>query len=165
MKNPVHKIEVRPVKTSDLNWMVSLLTKRWGSYLVVSKGKLSDARRLPGFIAINENKRSGLLTYKITGNECEIISLDSLRQGTGIGTQLINEIIKECRKLKLKRIWLITTNNNDNALRFYKNRGFILKAVYPNAVEISRKLKPQIPLADEHGIPIRDEIELEMQLD
>lgn len=44
-----------------------------------------------------------------------------------------------------------------------KNRIFP-KAVYPNAVSLSRKLKPEIPLIGNYGIPIRDEIELELKL-
>lgn len=59
------------------------------------------------------------------------------------------------------RIWLITTNDNLNALGFYQKRGFRIKAVYPGAVDEARRIKPEIPLAASNGIPIRDEIELE----
>jgi ribosomal protein S18 acetylase RimI-like enzyme len=56
-----------------------------------------------------------------------------------------------------------TTNDNLNALRFYQKHGFVLAALRPNALEKTRKLKP-IPALGENGIPIRDEIELEMIL-
>jgi hypothetical protein len=59
---------------------------------------------------------------------------------------------------------LITTNDNTAALRFWQKRGFKLLRVHRNAVEKSRKLKPEIPLTGNDGIPIRDEIELEMML-
>ena len=36
--------------------------------------------------------------------------------------------------------------------------------VHRNTIADSRRLKPEIPLLGEHGIPIRDEIELEMFL-
>lgn len=62
------------------------------------------------------------------------------------------------------RLWLITTNDNMEALRFYQKRGFILSALYPNALEESRKLKPEIPEVGLEGIPLRDEIELEFKL-
>ena len=61
-------------------------------------------------------------------------------------------------------MWLITTNDNLNALRFYQGRGFRLVAVHPGAVEASRRLKPQIPELGSFGIPIRDELELELSL-
>jgi len=41
---------------------------------------------------------------------------------------------------------------------------FRIKAIYPNAIDAARKIKPQIPELGEHGIPIRDEIEMEMTL-
>ena len=63
-----------------------------------------------------------------------------------------------------KRLWLITTNDNINALRFYQKRDFVLVAVHRNALELSRKLKPEIPMIGNDGIPLRDEVELEMIL-
>jgi hypothetical protein len=62
-------------------------------------------------------------------------------------------------------VWLITTNDNLNALRFYQKRGFRLAALYPGAVDESRTIKPQIPLVGENGIPLHDEIRLELALD
>ncbi|MGD8245715.1 MAG: hypothetical protein PVG25_02965 [Anaerolineae bacterium] len=65
----------------------------------------------------------------------------------------------------MQRIWLITTNDNLAALRFYQRRGFSLVAVHPGAVDQARTLKPEIPAIGHSGIPIRDEIELELPLD
>ena len=60
------------------------------------------------------------------------------------------------------RLWLITTNDNVDALRFYQRRGFRLVAIDRDAVERSRAtLKPGIPRTGLHGIPIRDELTLE----
>jgi len=50
-----------------------------------------------------------------------------------------------------------------NALRFYQKRGFVLVKVHRNSLEFARKLKP-VPLIGADGIPLRDEIELEMVL-
>ncbi len=61
--------------------------------------------------------------------------------------------------------WLMRKSyDNMNALRFYQKRRFRLIAVFPNALEESRKLKPEIPLTGIDGIPLRDEIELELIL-
>jgi hypothetical protein len=59
---------------------------------------------------------------------------------------------------------LITTNDNLHALGFYQKRGFEIVTVYRGAVNESRKRKPTIPLVGMNGIPLRDEIELEMSL-
>ena len=82
----------------------------------------------------------------------------------GVGTQLLNSLIAKAKKLGLKRIWGITTNDNLEAIQFYKNRGFRIAATYLNAIALSRKLKPEIPEIGLHGIPIRDEIEIEHSL-
>ncbi|HEX7715028.1 MAG TPA: GNAT family N-acetyltransferase, partial [Bacillota bacterium] len=63
-----------------------------------------------------------------------------------------------------QRLWLITTNDNLAAIRFYQLRGFVLVALHRDAIAQSRKLKPEIPLRGIDGIPIRDEIELEVVL-
>jgi len=78
---------------------------------------------------------------------------------------LLVDTVKEGAKAKgCRRLWLITTNDNLNALGFYQRRGFRLIALHPNALEASRKLKPQISLKAANGIPIRDELELELEL-
>jgi ribosomal protein S18 acetylase RimI-like enzyme len=104
------------------------------------------------------------VTYNIDVNECEIVTMNSLEEGRGIGTALINTVKQTAIAAGCKRLWLITTNDNTAALHFYQRRGFVIAAVHPNAMEESRKLKPEIPLTGNDGIPIRDEIELEMML-
>lgn len=106
----------------------------------------------------------GLLTFFVKGDECEVTSLDSLREGQGIGTKLMNAVMDEARKQKCRRVLLITTNDNLRALGFYQKRGFELVAIHRGAVNESRKIKPSIPLTGFDGIPLRDEIELEMIL-
>jgi RimJ/RimL family protein N-acetyltransferase len=106
----------------------------------------------------------GLVTYRIEGSQCEVVTLNSEEEGTGIGTALLEAVCREAAAAGCTRVWLITTNDNLPALRFYQKRGMRLFALHPNAVEASRKLKPEIPLAGWEGIPIRDEIELELRL-
>jgi len=120
---------------------------------------------LPGFVAIQEGEKVGLVTYNIEGESCEVVTIDSIRPSSGVGTALIEAVRDIAIKSRCKRLWLITTNDNLNALRFYQKRGFVLVAVHRNALDVSRKLKPEISLIGDDGIPLRDEIELEMMLD
>jgi len=137
------------------------LRDRWGSSKIVSRGKVHDASRLPAFVAICENEPSGLITFRPDSTECEIVTLDSLKEGYGIGSALIEAVTREALKAGCVRLWLITTNDNTPALRSYQKRGFAIKAVYPNTLQNSRRLKPEIPEIGIDSIPIRDEIELE----
>jgi Acetyltransferase (GNAT) family. len=93
-----------------------------------------------------------------------VVSLDSLAEGRGIGSALLKSVEEVAREKKSNRIWLITTNDNLHALRFYQRRGYVLVAVHRNAIERSRQFKPQIPIIGKDGIPLRDEIELEKKL-
>ena len=157
-------IEVRRKEIQDTEWVQDVLKKYWYSTRIVSKGRIHTGSELPGYIAQISDTRVGLALYEIVGNECEIISLSSFTEFSGVGSRLIESIKSVATEAKCKRIWLITTNDNTLALGFYQRKGFTLRAFYPNAILQSRKLKPEIPLIGHDGIPIRDEIELEMIL-
>jgi len=128
--------------------------------MVISSG-VYDCSELDGFAVLNEEGDIiGLVTYIIRDNECEIISLDSILEGKGISTSLINEVEYVAVKNNCKLIKVITKNDNLLALRFYQKRGFVLSRIINNAVEKAREIKPEISLIGNDGIPIRDEIEL-----
>ena len=153
---------VRSTDAGDRDWIADALNERWGSTVVVSRGVLHDILAHPGFAAIHEDEPVGLLTYNIVGDECEITMMQSLREGVGVGSALIDAAKQVTVSEGCRRLWLITTNDNLHALGFYQKRGFTLAAVHPNALAQSRLLKPQISMTGMDGIPLRDEIELEM---
>jgi GNAT superfamily N-acetyltransferase len=141
-----------------------LLEERWGSPRIVTRGRVHDADRLPGFVAVSRDQPIGLSTHHIVKDECELVSLDSLAEKRGVGTALVNAVRDAARAAGCRRLWLITTNDNLHAIRFYQKRGFVLAGLYPNALAESRKLRPEIPLVGIDGIPLRDELELELSL-
>ncbi len=155
---------VRPLDSNDQSWVARFVTEHWGAKFVVAHGEVYHPDRLPGFAAIQDEAKIGLVTYVIVGNSCEIVTLDSLQPSCGIGTALIEAVKSKARQAGCSRLWLITTNDNLNGLRFYQKRGFVLVAIHRNAMESTRQLKP-VPLIGADGIPLRDEIELEMMLD
>ncbi len=155
-------ITYRPTTETDRLRIRMFIAAQWGEPRVVGHGTVYLPETLPGFVAEQDGAWVGLLTYTIEDDQCELVSIDSLIEGRDIGTTLVNLLIEKVRLAGCKRLWLITTNDNINALRFYQKRGFVLVAVHRNAVEWSRQVKPAIPLIGAFGIPIRDEIELEM---
>lgn len=156
--------ETHALTEDDQQWVAEFWTEHWGAPVMVSRGKLYDVAGLPGFAAFQSEKLVGLVTYRLDGDECEVMSLDSLMEGRGIGTALLRATEDAARAAGCKRLRLITTNDNLKALGFYQKRGYHIAAIYPNALEVSRRLKPQIPLVGMDGIPLRDEIELELML-
>lgn len=158
-------ITIRPITEQDRAWVLDIFVKHWGRDIMVNRGITHYAAHLPGFVAERNGERVGLVTYDVRDGKCEIVSLNSLRQGQGIGGMLIDAMKDLARQRQCKRLWLTTTNDNLNALRFYQKRGFALVAVHHDAITEARQLKPEIPLIGYDGIPVRDELELEMIVD
>ncbi|GAA4829218.1 GNAT family N-acetyltransferase [Paenibacillus vulneris] len=132
--------------------------------MIVSRGRVHILQELPGFAAMIGDEIQGLITYHLREDECEIVSLDSRIEGKGLGTKLIQLVIEKARQKGCRRVWLITSNDNIKAIRFYQKRGFDLKAVYPDAITEARKIKPSIPWVGYDGIPVRHEVEFEYRV-
>jgi ribosomal protein S18 acetylase RimI-like enzyme len=154
---------VRPLREGDREWVRETLRELWGE-TVVSRGAVHNPTTLPGFVAEEGGERVGLLTYRVDGADCEVVTIDAFPEGVGAGTALLDAAARAARDAGCGRVWLITTNDNLRALRFYQRRGFQLVAVHPDALERSRELKPSIPDIGLDGIPLRDELELELRL-
>jgi ribosomal protein S18 acetylase RimI-like enzyme len=160
----MNEFSIEPISASDLEWMRATLTRHWESHLIASRGRLIDASALPGYVAVAQAERIGLVTYELIGRECEIVSLNSFRENCGVGSALIAAVQASATEAGCERLWLITTNDNVEAIRFYLKRGMRLAAVHRDALEESRKLKPSIPLIGDHGLPLLDELEFEIRL-
>ena len=155
-------ITIRDSLPADIPAMIGILTDSWGSQMVGSHGVLRDASALPALIAETADAGvAGLLTYEIQKDELEVISLDALTKHAGIGTALLARIYEIAKLRGLRRVFLGTSNDNIDALRFYQRRGFRLCRVLRDAVTRLREVKPCIPLIGDYGIPLQDELELE----
>ncbi len=156
-----HTFDVRGLEPEDKPWVQHILRQYWGSTTQVSMGKLYQADELPGLVAVRDGQSVGLLTYHIDGTACEIITHNSMAGHGGIGSCLLNAIRDKARELGCERLWLITTNDNTPAIRFYQRRNFDMIALHRDAVTEARHLKSEIPNIGFDGIPIRHEIEMQ----
>jgi len=159
------EFSIRALTAADQQWLRDFVRRQWGSEIVVSRGHVYKPANLPGYVAEQSGQVVGLATYHVEGEACELVTIDSLAEGQGIGTALIEAVAQAAKAAGCLRLWLVTTNDNVDALRFYQKRGFRLVALYPDAIAQSRQRKPEIPLVGAHDIPIRDELVLEMRLD
>ena len=155
----LYRIDQKNRKSVD-----DFIMKHWFTLDMVVRGEKINLGNADGFYATEDNEIVGLITYRVVQNEMEILSLDSLNEKKGIGTSLLDKAIQTAKDVGCLRIMLITTNDNLSALQFYQKRGFDIIKLHHNAVEESRKIKPQIPLIGSNGIPIKHEIELEMKI-
>jgi ribosomal protein S18 acetylase RimI-like enzyme len=157
--------EIHPLTAEYRPWADNLIEQHWGSVKIVTRGRVHDVSTLPGFVAVKDGNPTALVTYRIEGDQCEMVSLDSLIEGLGIGTALIDAVRRTAVEARCKRLWLITTNDNLAAVRFYQKSGFHLAALHRDALAETRRLKPSLPERGIDGIPLRDEIELELILE
>ena len=149
------------ITDKNRNEINEFIKKQWFSTTMAIRGELFDMAVLPGFVCYEDNEIIGLVTYRFDGSDCEVMSLDSLKENQGIGTKLMDKVSEEAKKAGCKKLKLITTNDNLNAMKFYQKRGFDMTFIYVNAVEAARKIKPSIPEKGDYDIPIRHEIEFE----
>ena len=156
---------IRAVDERDHSWVVDLITAHWGGDFIVIHGDLITPHLLPGFIAEKSNSQAvGLVTYQVHGEVCEIITLNSLVENQGVGSKLVEAVLEEARNSGCSRLCLTTTNDNQRAIEFYKNRGFRLREIREGAVTRAREIKPTIPELSPEGVPICDEWEFELIL-
>jgi|GraSoiStandDraft_45_1057281.scaffolds.fasta_scaffold52595_2 ribosomal protein S18 acetylase RimI-like enzyme len=157
-------MDIRALAAGDRDWVERFVVERWGDSVVVGRGGVWKPAELPGFAAFDGDRCVGLVTYELDGEACEIVTIDALEEGRGIGTALLEAVVAVARQTECKRVQLLTTNNNLRALAFYQKRGFRLVGLAPGAIDEERTLKPSIPELDSAGLPIRDELHLELPL-
>lgn len=157
---------IRAIEPRDLTFIREELTRNFHAVQISSRGRWFDADQLPGFIAARRDglDRVGLLTHTALtpGETCEVVTLSSRLENSGVGSLLLAAAVDAARSARCSRIFLTTTNDNLRALGFYQRRGWTLAALHPRQMDIARQTKPEIPLMGANGIPLRDELELEL---
>jgi GNAT superfamily N-acetyltransferase len=157
-------MNVRPATAMDHDRVQAFLV-RSNADKVARHGELVDALRYPSLVAEGDGELAGVLTYVLDVEACEVLTLHATVSWQGIGTALLEAVERIAQAAGCQRLWLITTNDNIDAMRFYQRRGFRMTALYADAVTQSRRrLKPGIPDFGDYRIPIRDEVEFEKLL-
>ena len=159
---PTPLVSLRPLGPADADWARRVLVSTWGSVLAARKGELVDASVLPGFVAAVDAADVGLAIVAPRGPEYEVVSVSTTVEGRGVGRALLQQCVDDARERGCRRVWLTTTNDNVRAIAFYQRFGMDLCAFYRHGVDVSRQLKPSIPLLGASGVPIAHELEFEL---
>lgn len=158
-----------PAGDTDRTWLARLWLAEWGGETMITKGRVHRLDDMEALIAWDDDATAGApggaATFRLDEDGgCELMSLNALVEGRGAGSALLAAVEEAARRAGCRRVWLITSNDNLDALRFYQRRGYRLAALYSGAVDEARKTKPTIPVVGEYGIPLHDEIELQKML-
>ncbi len=154
--------EITPDNRRTVN---EFLKEHWYATTMVLRGDILDMTKAEGFFLEAEGAILALLTYRFDGTIFEILSLDSLRENEGTGTQMVDEAVRRAKTLGAKKLVVLTSNDNMRAMAFYQKRGFDLARLYRNGLDAARRLKPDIPTVGRDNIPLRHELEFEMLLE
>ncbi len=158
-------VAVRDLEPRDHAWAGRLLAAHGGGVHGVARlGELIDPFSLPGLVAERDGVPIGLATvHETKADGLEVVTLHAEPRGAGAGTALLEVARQVALASGHHRLWLVTTNDNLDALRFYLRRGLHVTRVHADAVARDRALKPEIPQVNpENGLPIRDLVELEL---
>lgn len=155
--------KVRDLIDADREWKLATLEAGWGSTHVARLGELIDAGALPGFVAEHDGERVGLCTYAMRADGLEVVTIQALNEGEGIGRALMDRLRTLALGSGAPRLWLMTTNDNVRAFAFYQRWGMDLVRLIHDGVQVSRRVKPSIPTEGGHGIALRHELEFELR--
>lgn len=157
-------IEVRSADDEEeLRRLSRRVRSTWGE-TVARRGELLDPAEGELLGAYLDHEIIGVATYAIRGDECEVVAIEAYQQRQGIATGLMDEIRTRAAAAGCRRLWLVTTNDNVPAIGFYQRWGMDLVALRRDAVTEARaRLKPEIPETGFEDIPIRHELEFEIQ--
>jgi ribosomal protein S18 acetylase RimI-like enzyme len=159
-------LTIRPITAADRALIEEIGPQRWSGDIVVVHDTTFRPAGLPGFLAEEDGEVVGLLTYaQVTPDTVEVVTIDAFDARNGVGTELLAAAVDAAAGLGARQVVLTTTNDNVDALRFYQRRGFRLTGLRPGALAATRRLKPQVPLTGNYGIPLTDELELTRSLD
>jgi ribosomal protein S18 acetylase RimI-like enzyme len=160
---PHAAVTVRALRDDERAWATGVIEESWGE-VVITGGRAHHPARLPALVAEAGEERAGLATYLVHDGDCELVTLDALTIGRGVGGALVEAVAQAARAAGAKRVHLVTTNDNLPALRLYQRHGFVLAELRAGEIEATRRSKPSIPPTGHAGIPIRDELVLQRVL-
>lgn len=157
-------ITIRLTTPNDAELVANLMEKHWGGEPLVIRAKNYYPSKLDGMVAAKGEEIIGFLFYETQGVTLEIIVFEVFDKLQGIGTKMLQQLKRIAKENGCNKIYLMTNNDNLDALRFYQRRGFHICGIHLDSMKESRKMKPGIPMTGEYGIPLRDEIDLELIL-
>jgi mannose-6-phosphate isomerase-like protein (cupin superfamily)/GNAT superfamily N-acetyltransferase len=154
-------MQIRDLGPGDREWLRTLIEGRWGVPVVSISGRY-DPTEFPGFVAEEDSRRLGALTYRADSYGIEIVTLDSLVENRGVGSALLEHAKKLAREAGTQ-LWLITTNDNIRAIRFYQRRGMELVGLHRDFDQIVRRVKPAVDAVGSEGIRFHHALRFEFR--
>ncbi len=163
-------LNIRHARPDDGPALKALCLRFFHHTDLIAYGRKYEITDCQSLVAERDGRLVGMLAYVWRGEEedCLVVAFAVAggAQGLGVGARLQNWLEGDCRGRGVSRMVLSTTNDNMPALYFYQRHGFRIADVLPGVIqdELKRILKGAEPPGF-GGIPVRDEIRLEKDLE
>ena len=158
-------MNIRPVTPEDREWIAEMIGTAFGSARLISNEHLlEDASLLDGFVAEIDARPIGCALVNNVDGDTELVALVTTYRGAGVGAALLDAVVERGRRDGWKRLWLVTSNDNTDAIRVYQRAGWDWTEFRRDAITRARAHRPEIPELGQHGIPVRHEIHFEAPL-
>ncbi len=156
------EVILRPLRRQDEETAEALLDAEMAGRMQARLDEVHDVLAFPGLAAWVGYLLVGIATHRRDGKRVELASIAVARgfRGRGIGVVLVDAVASTLAAEGADCLWLVTTNDNLDALRLYQRHRFRLTELRVGAVDRARSLKPTIPVFGCHGIPVHDELVL-----
>ena len=118
-------LEVRRADLDDEGWIRALMLERRRAQSILVGERAYEPATLPAFVVVEGLiEPVGVLTYVLEGGACQIVTLDSLREGIGVGSLLVGAVLGLARDVGCERLWLVVAGDDERALSWCARRGF-----------------------------------------
>jgi GNAT superfamily N-acetyltransferase len=158
-------MNLRPITPEDREWIAEVIGTACGAGRLISNEHLSEeASLLDGFVAEIDARPIGCALINDVDGDTELVALVTTYRGAGVGAALLDAVVERGKRDGWKRLWLVTSNDNTDAIRVYQRAGWDWTEFRRDAITRARAHRPEIPELGQHGIPVRHEIHFEAPL-
>ena len=85
---------------------------------------IEDASLLDGFAVDHDGRPIGCALVNLVGDDAELVVLVTTYRGAGAGSALLEAVVEQAKREKWSRLWLVTSNDNTDAIRMYQRAGW-----------------------------------------
>lgn len=154
--------DIRPM--ADRSELENLLRLRWSDGAVFVRGRMLRPHDVEALGACLDGRLQGVATWRVEDGLFYMLTVNNITDQRGVASALLDRVLAMAREQGFSSLRVVISNDNWPALRFYQKRGFHLVALHVGVVDAMRREFPSIPERGVEGIPMRDELELEIAL-
>lgn len=149
----------------DKRELLEVMMRAWGSHKMMIDLHTYDVAEIDTLgLFTPDGKTAALASWTMRGEVGLLCALHSLIPEQGAAVQMLDAVKAAAKAKGATRLRAMLTNDNIPGLVFYQKRGFRFSGLYLDAINVYRSVIPTIIKTGYQGIPVRDAIEMEIDL-